>query len=157
MRILNRIRDAVRTWLLGGVKDMLHRASFRAESLEAIAKVSAERLEAIQLEQARLDRCLDAVLAARTEIASFREFVEKQAVTDQVNRIGWKDLQKQQYHDLLSTQQEMEQKVDRMLLLLEPKAARLQDRRPLVTDWDEVQRQNLQQFEESNDGKSIRR
>lgn len=55
---------------------------------------------------------------------------------------------KKQYTDLMATQQETEQKIDRLLMLLEPQAARLRATRPPVPDWDEVQRDNLKQFEE---------
>lgn len=42
--------------------------------------------------------------------------------------------------------------------LLEPQVARQRlPQPPPVADWDAVQRQNLQQFEENNDGKPFRR
>jgi hypothetical protein len=59
---------------------------------------------------------------------------------------------KAQYADLLSTQQEMEQKLDRLLLLLEPQVAKLHaPRRSPAKDWNQVEQENLKQFE---DGKN---
>lgn len=37
----------------------------------------------------------------------------------------------------------------KILELLEPQAHKLRTTRPTVTDWDEVQRQNVKQFEET--------
>lgn len=148
MKIMTGFRDAVRRWLLGALHARMHLLSFRVDSLVAIARESAEREAAMQLELARLDRCLDGILEVRLAVSGLRFAGDKRFESDHQ---AFANLGNGQ-HDLRNTQQEMEQKIDRLLLLLEPKAARLRAGRPPVQDWDTVQQQNLTQFEEKSNG-----
>jgi hypothetical protein len=51
-----------------------------------------------------------------------------------------------------------EEKLDRLLMLLEPQAQKLHRKAPSVPDWDQVQAENLKQLdEENNRGKSVRK
>lgn len=93
-----------------------------------------------------------------------------------------RNAEERHYCDLLNGQQEMEQKLDiieiqqigrdtslaktngaieeavkHLINLVEPKAGRLRAGAPPTLDWDEVQRQNLQQLEENKDGQPVRR
>lgn len=105
-----------------------------------------------------LDSRCDAAFGRRgDQIAEMQVTQAREFALIQTERIAAKEEQKKQYTDLVATQQETEQKVDRLLMLLEPQAARLHGKTPRVPDWDEVQRENLTQFEEENNGKSIRR
>jgi hypothetical protein len=47
--------------------------------------------------------------------------------------------------------------LERLHMLLAPAAPRLRAGRPLVQDWDQVQQENLKQFEVKDNGKPLRR
>jgi hypothetical protein len=153
MTMRDRVRNAVRSWLFAEETSELKTLMFQVHNLGDLLQIGPAAdiqaaLTALGSSVSRLDADCEAAFGRRQE--------EIAAV--QTGLTALRDSEERHYRDLLNTQQEIEQKVDRLLLLLEPQAARLHARRPPMPEWDQVQQQNLaEQVKEDSNGKSIRR
>ena len=132
-------RDWLRTWL------------FREEShkISSIMRQVLEQRDAIARSASLGADALVATVALEKFFNAKFVAMQSQYVPLLKTITEFRGAEEKRGHDLLKTQQETEQKIDRLLMLLEPQAARLRAGRPVpVKDWDEVQRNNLKQFEE---------
>jgi len=153
-----RIQRAVRLWL--GVGDIL-------QAQDDFGRMQTARLGLVLEQQVKDQR----------EIRALREAVQsmhsvQQTQLDQIQRgLGaMAAMQQRESTDVLNRETALlgavvavqgavgalQETEDRIYLLLEPHAMKLRERAIPVKGWDEVQRENLRQFEESADGKSIR-
>jgi hypothetical protein len=156
-RLHGKIRDAVREWLLGEESRSIATIAYRSEWMGDATLTYGKALVGLRDGLSALRDSEERHYRARLELdhqafANLGKTQQREFALIQTERIAGKAEQKRQYDDLLHSQQEMEQKLDRLLALVEPKAQRLRDRAPAPPDWDEVQRQNLNQFEETGNG-----
>jgi hypothetical protein len=153
-RLHEKISDAIRSWLFRDEIKSIAVIAYRTEWMADAALTYGKALVEIR----------DGLTALRdAEERHYRDLLNTQQEKEQkIDLLGAQMvvlIQQQTAQGALAADAagRLEEGHKRLIELVEPKAQRLRDRAPAPPDWDEVQRQNLQQFEENKDGKPVRR
>jgi hypothetical protein len=150
-----RLQRAVREWL--GIGDVLRQQEHYGTTLVDICKIITARAGLILRQQ----------VTDQQEIRALREAVLAQHALNQtqLDQMQRRLLNLDADHKEQCRQDQEDAKVlnaiaelqERVHLLLAPHAERLKARPLQVPSWEQVQQENLKQFKENNDGKSLRR
>lgn len=146
------IRDWLRTWLF---REESHRiSSIMRQALEQRDAIAAARQESKDQFSALTEQ-----ISRQFQIVDEFARASLRVTTDLQNTLRDADREAagQHYRDTDRREAELAEKLDELAKLIEPNVSRIRAPRPSpLGDWDEVQRQNLKQFEDNN-GKPLRK